>query len=151
MPTIAKTIEIFHYIQEYLLAHDVPPTIRQIGAEFGLRSSASVHGHLKKMEAKGWIGRTREWRSLRVLQPSRRYRQQFVAKEPLPPEERVIRAVQRGYHTREMIGASTRLPEDDVSDLLAVLWDENKLRIVKNGEVKEFHLATVKAEKRKVA
>ena len=41
-----------------------PPTVRQIGKELGLASSASVHDHLDALELKGYIRRSPDARRL---------------------------------------------------------------------------------------
>ena len=46
------------------------PSVREIGKEVGLRSSAAVHKHLSTMEAKGYIQRVPgKMRAIEVLQP----------------------------------------------------------------------------------
>ena len=57
MPTIQKTKRIFEFIKGRIEADGKPPTIKEIGAAFGLSSTASVHRHLKKMESLGLIKR----------------------------------------------------------------------------------------------
>lgn len=57
MPTINKTLRIFEFIKGYIASNKQAPTIAEIGRYFQLSSSASVHAHLAKMEARGWIYR----------------------------------------------------------------------------------------------
>lgn len=52
---MSKSSEILTYLREY--PHSYPPTIREIGAAVGLKSSASVHDYLTKLEAQGLIER----------------------------------------------------------------------------------------------
>lgn len=49
---------VYRYICEYLEENGYAPSIREIGAGVGLKSSATVHHHLKKLEADGLIRRT---------------------------------------------------------------------------------------------
>ena len=45
--------EILTYIKEYIVAHGYPPTVREIGADLGVSSPATIHAHLKNLEEKG--------------------------------------------------------------------------------------------------
>lgn len=47
--------EILNYIKEYMVAHGYPPTVREIGADLGVSSPATIHAHLKNLEEKGFI------------------------------------------------------------------------------------------------
>ena len=49
--------EIFLYIREQVRERGYPPSVREIGNAIGLRSSSTVHGHLKRLENKGYIKR----------------------------------------------------------------------------------------------
>ena len=42
----AKQQRILDYINEFSLEHGYPPSVREIGAEMGLRSPSTVHAHL---------------------------------------------------------------------------------------------------------
>ena len=46
---------ILEYINHHIDAKGYPPTVREIGEAVGLRSSSTVHGHLKALEAQGHI------------------------------------------------------------------------------------------------
>jgi repressor LexA len=52
----ARQREILQFIGEFVRANGMPPTVREIGAEFGI-SSAGVFGHLKALERKGYLKR----------------------------------------------------------------------------------------------
>ena len=43
------------YISSYSLEHGYPPSVREIGAEMGLRSPSTVHAHLKKLQEAGYL------------------------------------------------------------------------------------------------
>lgn len=47
--------EILNYIKEYIANHGYPPTVREIGADLGVSSPATIHAHLKNLEEKGFI------------------------------------------------------------------------------------------------
>ena len=48
---------IFGFVQGRILARGVPPTVREIGTRFGIRSPNGVVCHLKALEKKGLINR----------------------------------------------------------------------------------------------
>lgn len=47
--------EILTYIKKYMVSHGYPPTIREIGADLGVSSPATIHAHLSNLESKGFI------------------------------------------------------------------------------------------------
>jgi repressor LexA len=49
--------QILLYIKEQVRDKGYPPSVREIGDAVGLRSSSTVHGHLKRLESKGYIRR----------------------------------------------------------------------------------------------
>lgn len=56
METLTKRQnEILNYIKEYIVKHGYPPTIREIGADLGISSPATIHAHLSNLEKKGVI------------------------------------------------------------------------------------------------
>lgn len=56
METLTKRQnEILNYIKEYIVKHGYPPTIREIGADLGISSPATIHAHLNNLEKKGVI------------------------------------------------------------------------------------------------
>jgi repressor LexA len=52
-----KQIEILLYIKNELQRRGYPPAVREICKGVGLKSTSTVHGHLEKLEAKGYIRR----------------------------------------------------------------------------------------------
>jgi len=50
-----KPTAILKFLREY--PHSYPPTVREIGAAVGLKSSSTVHTHLTRLEAQGLIER----------------------------------------------------------------------------------------------
>ncbi|NLK00240.1 MAG: transcriptional repressor LexA [Clostridia bacterium] len=48
---------ILEYIKNEIKKRGYPPTIREIGASVGLKSSSTVHNHLSQLEKKGYIRR----------------------------------------------------------------------------------------------
>ncbi|TNF25293.1 MAG: repressor LexA [Deltaproteobacteria bacterium] len=49
--------EVLDFIQSKIDRDGYPPTIREIGAELGIRSTNGVNDHLKALERKGYISR----------------------------------------------------------------------------------------------
>src|SRR5712692_4906481 len=57
MAITARQRRVFDYISRYVNAHQEPPTIAEIGRQFGMSSSASVHQILSILEKEGLIRR----------------------------------------------------------------------------------------------
>lgn len=68
MPTIQKTLQMFEFIKRRIRVYGYAPTIAEIGQQFDLSSPASVHDHLRKMESRGWIKRSRRWRGIEIVE-----------------------------------------------------------------------------------
>ncbi|HHV94821.1 MAG TPA: transcriptional repressor LexA [Firmicutes bacterium] len=49
--------EVLEFIKERVRRKGYPPSVREIGEAVGLRSSSTVHGHLRRLESKGYIRR----------------------------------------------------------------------------------------------
>ena len=49
--------DIFQFIKRSVNEKGYPPSVREIGNAVGLQSSSTVHGHLAKLETKGYIKR----------------------------------------------------------------------------------------------
>jgi repressor LexA len=49
--------KILNYIKSEIRSKGYPPTVREIGEAVGLASSSTVHGHLDRLEKKGFIRR----------------------------------------------------------------------------------------------
>ena len=57
MPVTAKQRRIFEFIRRYIESNHEAPTIAEIGRQFQMRSSASVHAVLTALEREGLIKR----------------------------------------------------------------------------------------------
>src|SRR6266550_8541211 len=57
MAITARQRRVFDYGSHYIDAHQEPPTIAEIGTQFGMSSSASVHQVLSILEREGLIRR----------------------------------------------------------------------------------------------
>jgi repressor LexA len=51
--------EIYEFIQTTIAGRGIPPTIREIGEAFGIRSTNGVEKHLKALEQSGFVMRER--------------------------------------------------------------------------------------------
>lgn len=51
----SKQFEVLHYIWEKVNEHGYPPTVREIGEAVHLSSTSTVHGHISRLEKKGYI------------------------------------------------------------------------------------------------
>ena len=62
-PLSPKQAEIYDYILRFTKAHGYPPSVREICTAVNLKSPSTVHFHMKKLEAEGYIqkadGKTR--------------------------------------------------------------------------------------------
>lgn len=64
-----KQNKILEYIKSFIKNNGYPPSIREIGEAFKLKSTATVYGHLDRIEKKGFIKRQYGIsRSIRVIE-----------------------------------------------------------------------------------
>ena len=52
-----KQSEIYEFLKKYTEEKGYPPSVREICEAVSLRSTSTVHGHLKRLEKKGLIKR----------------------------------------------------------------------------------------------
>lgn len=71
MKKISKRQEdILSFIKDEVRKKGYPPSVREIGEAVGLASSSTVHGHLARLESKGYIRRDpTKPRAIEVLDP----------------------------------------------------------------------------------
>lgn len=71
MTKISKRQEaIMDFIKAEVSQKGYPPSVREIGAAVGLASSSTVHGHLARLESKGYIRRDpTKPRAIEILDP----------------------------------------------------------------------------------
>ncbi len=50
--------EILAFIRQYISGNGYPPTVREIGTAFGIKSTNGVADHLRYLERRGLIGRS---------------------------------------------------------------------------------------------
>jgi len=51
--------QILNAIASYINEKGYPPTVREIADMVGIKSSSTLHGHLQRLEKKGFIARER--------------------------------------------------------------------------------------------
>lgn len=65
-----KQTIILEYIKSVVLDKGYPPSVREIGEAVGLKSTSTVHGHLTRLEEKGYIRRDpTKPRAIEILDP----------------------------------------------------------------------------------
>lgn len=52
-----KQQAVYEFIRDRIIETRLPPTSKEIGREFGLRTSNGVMCHVNALERKGWIKR----------------------------------------------------------------------------------------------
>lgn len=76
--------DILAFIKEEVRAKGYPPSVREIGEAVGLASSSTVHGHLARLEQKGFIRRDpTKPRAIEILEPEDSIQKQSVIHVPL--------------------------------------------------------------------
>lgn len=63
----ARQEQVLSYIRSSIVDRGYPPTLREIGAHMGIRSTNGVNDHLRALERKGYL--TREDMKSRALRP----------------------------------------------------------------------------------
>src|SRR5262249_16052682 len=71
-PLTERQEKILSFIKKSILEQGYPPTIREIGEHFGIRSTNGVNDHLKALERKGYLMRGElKSRALSVIEGAR--------------------------------------------------------------------------------
>jgi repressor LexA len=63
----ARQRQMLAYIREYIQAHGWPPTVREIGAALGIKSTSTVAHHLRALARLGYVELGPGARTIRVL------------------------------------------------------------------------------------
>lgn len=76
-----RQLEILEFIHWSIVTQGYPPSIREIGGNFGINSLRGVQVHLMALEKKGYIMRVGKKRAITVLRDTkgRQGRYQWVA------------------------------------------------------------------------
>lgn len=75
--------EILDYIRKEIRERGYPPSVREIGEATGLSSSSTVHGHLARLEEKGFLRRDPDKPRAIEVTGERQLRQQRLVSIPL--------------------------------------------------------------------
>lgn len=75
--------EILQFVQNYIASEGYPPSIREIGAHFGIGSLRGVTVHLDALMKKGYIERSNTPRSIKMTHPQYQAASPRVAMLPL--------------------------------------------------------------------
>lgn len=59
MSLTQRQTEVLDHIETHVINHGYPPTFREIGKHFGIRSTNGVADHLKALERKGYLKSSR--------------------------------------------------------------------------------------------
>src|SRR5690625_4566920 len=96
MQSLSKRQEaILEYIKEHVELKGYPPSVREIGEAVGLASSSTVHGHLARLEKKGYIRRDpTKPRAIEVIH--------YEDKHGIPKEKTTFVPVRSEEHTSEL-------------------------------------------------
>ena len=80
-----KQAMIFNFIKEQQLAKGYPPSVREICAAVGLKSTSTVHSHLSKLEQLGYIRRDpTKPRAIEILNTGSAYGVTGMSQEIIP-------------------------------------------------------------------
>jgi repressor LexA len=96
--------QVLHYIRQSITERGYPPTLREIGAHMGIRSTNGVNDHLRALERKGYL--TREDMKSRALRPK-----DLVDPRQLTLPDPIQNGIAMGDHDR---------PANDADDLVEV-------------------------------
>ena len=73
---------ILKFIEKEVMANGYPPSVREIGKAVGLKSTATVHGYIAKLEEKGYIKKEQQkGRTLKLLKGGAVNKNQEVIEE----------------------------------------------------------------------
>ena len=100
---------VLDYIRESIVDRGYPPTLREIGARMGIRSTNGVNDHLRALERKGYL--TREDMKSRALRP--------VAQADAPSHSRSLDDANGAIHAplSDDFGSLPAANDDDVIDV----------------------------------
>jgi len=80
-----RQIKVLRYIEKAVATSGYPPTIREIGNAFGIKSTNGVNDHLRALMRKGYLAKQAgKSRTLRLLQPKAKARKPKTAKAMIP-------------------------------------------------------------------
>lgn len=79
-----KQESIIEFIKQELYSKGYPPSVREICLAVGLKSTSTVHGHLEKLERKGYIRRDpTKPRAIEIIDHNPFYSEKEIVKVPI--------------------------------------------------------------------
>src|SRR5258708_27787111 len=107
---------VLDFIRQSISDRGYPPTLREIGARMGIRSTNGVNDHLRALERKGYL--TREDMKSRALRPTNLDTQALgAAGPPEPPND--VQSIQIRVLGRRAAGLPL-LAEEQVIDTVRI-------------------------------
>ena len=98
-----KQEEVLTFIKKYIVTYGFPPSVREICAGLNLSSPATVHTHLKQLELKGAIGKTKsKFRTIEVTGEN----------EYMPKNEEIVKVPLLGKVTAGMPIEAIEQPDE---------------------------------------
>lgn len=122
---------ILKFIEKQIKLNSYPPSVREIGKAVGLKSTATVHGYLAKLEEKGYIKKeSQKGRTLRLIKG--------ISGE----EQKVEEETKQIYTSREMVDIPVVGKITAGAPILAVenITDSYPIPIELVGNVESFML-----------
>lgn len=114
--------QVLHYIRQSIHERGYPPTLREIGAYMGIRSTNGVNDHLRALERKGYL--TREDMKSRALRP----RDVALSEAPLAGEITAMDTPTPGNENGELVEVAIM---GRIAAGLPILAEEHVLDTVK--------------------
>lgn len=111
----ARQQSILQFIKKNLNEKGYPPSVREIGEAVGLASSSTVHGHLERLQQKGFIRRDpTKPRALELLNHPSAYGHQEALSQPTAVLAPIVGRVTAGLpiHAYEDVQGYLPLPDD---------------------------------------
>ena len=148
-PMTQKQTEIYNFLKSFVEEKSFPPSVREICVAVGLKSTSTVHGHLKTLERKGYINReSTKTRALEIIEFSERKKEMInipiigkvTAGEPILAIENIedTFSIPLNYvkHTEDLfilkISGSSMIEAGILDGDLAII---EKTNVAENGDI----------------
>ncbi len=137
---------ILAYIQKEVYAKGYPPSVREIGEAVGLASSSTVHGHLNRLEKKGYIRRDpTKPRAIEILDQNSSFNKKDTVMVPLIGKVTAGEPITAIENVEDYFPLPTRIAgNENATFLLSVQGDSMINAGIMNGDyvvVRQQHTA----------
>lgn len=130
-----RQLQVYEYIKRSLLDKGYPPSVREICAAVGLKSSATVHSHLTKLEEKGYIKRDpAKPRAIEILDETFLFNDSEIQKIPIVGRVTAGLPILALENIEEYFPLPTALVKDDTVFMLQVNGDSMVGRGIEDGD-----------------